>query len=124
MPVLLRAFPQGLDLRDATRSAALRENYEDWLERGRPLLHVHTAWIRHVLQNLLEWPADFIASPHASSRVPLAAALGRVGSAASSLRSSTAPPTRPSAQEQFELAGEIKFSYQMSISQPTEILTI
>ena len=65
MPVLLRAFPQGLDLRDATRPAALRENYEDWLERGRPLLHVHTAWIRHVLENLLEWPADFIASSHA-----------------------------------------------------------
>jgi transposase-like protein len=54
----------------------------------------------------------------------LAAALGRAGSAASSLRSSAAPPARPSAQEQFELAGEIKFSYQMSISQPDEILTI
>ena len=61
MPVLLRVFPQGLDLRDASRAAALRENYEDWLERGRPLAHVHTAWIRHVLENLLEWPADFIA---------------------------------------------------------------
>lgn len=61
MPVLLRVFPQGLDLRDATRAAALRENYEDWLERGRPLAHVHTAWIRHVLENLLEWPSDFIA---------------------------------------------------------------
>lgn len=61
MPVLLRVFPQGLDLRDATRAAALRENYEDWLERGRPLLHVHTAWVRHVLENLLEWPGEFIA---------------------------------------------------------------
>lgn len=61
MPVLLRVFPQGLDHRDSTRAAALRENYEDWLERGRPLLHVHTAWIRHVLENLLEWPTDFIA---------------------------------------------------------------
>jgi hypothetical protein len=39
----------------------LREHYEDWLDRGRPLLHVHTAWIRHVLENLLEWPTDFIA---------------------------------------------------------------
>ncbi len=46
----------------------------------------------------------------------LAAALGRAGSVASSLRSSAAPPARPSAQEQFELAGEIKFSYQVSIS--------
>jgi hypothetical protein len=43
----------------------LRDNYEDWLERGRPLLHVHTAWIRHVLENLLEWPADFIAEGQA-----------------------------------------------------------
>ena len=65
MPVLLRVFPQGLDLRDSTRAAALRENYEDWLERGRPLLHVHTAWIRHVLESLLEWPADFIAEGQA-----------------------------------------------------------
>jgi hypothetical protein len=65
MPVLLRVFPQGLDLRDATRAAALRENYEDWLERGCPLAHVHTAWIRHVLENLLEWPADFIAEGQA-----------------------------------------------------------
>lgn len=54
----------------------------------------------------------------------LAAALGRAGSAASSLRSSAAPPARPSAKEQSELAGEIKFSYQISISQPAEILTI
>ena len=61
MPVLLRVFPQGLDLRDPSRAAALRENYEDWLERGRPLAYVHTAWVRHVLENLLEWPADFIA---------------------------------------------------------------
>ena len=61
MPVLLRVFPQGLDLRDPTRAAVLRENYEDWLDRGRPLAHVHTAWVRHVLEHLLEWPADFIA---------------------------------------------------------------
>jgi hypothetical protein len=54
----------------------------------------------------------------------LAAALGRVGGAASSLRSSSAPPTRPSAGEPSELASEIGFSYRMSISQPAEILTI
>ena len=54
----------------------------------------------------------------------LATALGRAGSAASSLRSSSAPPARPSAGEQIELAGETGFSYQMSISQPAEILTI
>ncbi len=54
----------------------------------------------------------------------LAAALGRAGSAASSLRSSSATPARPSAGEQSELAGEVGFSYRMSISQPAEILTI
>lgn len=53
----------------------------------------------------------------------LAAALGRSGSAASSLRSSSAPPERPNAGERSELAGGSGFSYQMSISQPAEILT-
>jgi hypothetical protein len=53
----------------------------------------------------------------------LAAALGRAGSAASSLRSSSAPPARPSAGEHSKLAEEIGFSYRMSISQPAEILT-
>lgn len=53
----------------------------------------------------------------------LAAALGRSGSAASSLRSSSAPPERPSAGERSELAGGSGFTYQMSISQPAEILT-
>jgi hypothetical protein len=38
------------------------------------------------------------------------------GSAALSLRSSSAPPARPSAKEQSELAREIGSSYQRSIS--------
>jgi transposase-like protein len=54
----------------------------------------------------------------------LATALGRAGSAASSLRSSSAPPARPSAEEHCELARETTFSYRMSINQPAEILTI
>jgi len=54
----------------------------------------------------------------------LAAALGRAGSAASSLRSSSAPPALPSAGAHSKLAGEIRFSYRMSNSQPAEILTI
>ena len=53
----------------------------------------------------------------------LAAALGRSGSAASSLRSSSAAPERPSAGERSELAIGSGFSYPMSISQPAEILT-
>jgi hypothetical protein len=54
----------------------------------------------------------------------LAAALGRSGSAASSLRSSSAAPARPSAGGNSELAVQQPFSYRMSISQPAEILTI
>jgi len=53
----------------------------------------------------------------------LAAALERAGSAASSLRSSSAPPARSSAKDESELVGEIRFSYQMSISQHADILT-
>lgn len=54
----------------------------------------------------------------------LAAALGRAGSADLSLRSSSAPPARPSAQEQSGLARGIAFSYQMPVNQTAEILTI
>ena len=54
----------------------------------------------------------------------LATALGRAGSAASSLRSSSAPPTRSSAKDDSELAEDVRFSYRMSINQPVDILTI
>jgi putative transposase len=54
----------------------------------------------------------------------LATALGRAGSAASSLRSSSAAPARPSAQVHFGLAVEHGLTYQMSVSQPAEILTL
>ena len=53
----------------------------------------------------------------------LAGALARAGSAASSLRSSLAPPARASAEEHSELAAMTGFSYQVSISQPAEFLT-
>lgn len=54
----------------------------------------------------------------------LAAALERSGSAASSLRSSSAPPDLSGAEEKCELARGNESSYQMSISQPADILTI
>lgn len=54
----------------------------------------------------------------------LAAALGRSSCAASSLRSSSATPARPSAGDRLELAAEQVFSYRISINQPAEILTI
>ena len=60
MPVLLRVFPQGLDQRDPAKASRLREAYEDWLERGAKLPAVHQAWVRHVLTELLEYPAEIL----------------------------------------------------------------
>jgi hypothetical protein len=65
MPVLLRVFPQGLEQRDPAKAAELREAYEDWLERGAKQPAVHHAWIRHVLEKLLEYPAEFLAEGQA-----------------------------------------------------------
>lgn len=42
MPVLMRVFPQGLEQRNATKAAELREAYEDWLERSKQFA-VHQA---------------------------------------------------------------------------------
>jgi hypothetical protein len=60
MPVLMRVFPQGLDQRDPAKALRLREAYEDWLERGAKQPAVHHAWIRHVLTELVEYPAEFL----------------------------------------------------------------
>src|SRR5262245_56386721 len=65
MPVLLRAFPQGLDQRDPAKASRLREAYEDWLERGEKHTAVHHAWIRHVLTELLEYQPGFLVEGQA-----------------------------------------------------------
>jgi Eco57I restriction-modification methylase/restriction-modification enzyme MmeI-like protein len=65
MPVLLRVFPQGLDSRDPQQAARLRDAYEDWLERGAKQPSVHQAWIRHVLHDLLGYPAGWLAEGQA-----------------------------------------------------------
>lgn len=65
MPVLMRVFPQGLEPRNTAKASALREAYEDWLDRRGKNPAVHTAWVRHVLDNILEYPADYIAEGQA-----------------------------------------------------------
>jgi hypothetical protein len=65
MPVLIRAFPLGLDQRDSARASRLAEGYEDWLERGAKQPEVHQAWIRHVLTDLLEYVPEFLAEGQA-----------------------------------------------------------
>ena len=47
MPVLLRAFPQGLDAHDAKVFRELRLAYAEWLEDQRDPA-IHTAWVRFV----------------------------------------------------------------------------
>lgn len=64
MPVLLRAFPQGLDTRESDRASRLREVYEEWLDRkDEPA--IHRTWVHHVLRDLLEYPSDLLAEGQA-----------------------------------------------------------
>src|SRR5690348_16514686 len=56
MPVLMRAFRQGLDSRDSQKASVLRAAYEDWADRGEPDAALHRAWVQLVLTSLLEFP--------------------------------------------------------------------
>lgn len=64
MPVILRAFPQGLDGRDSDRAARLREVYEEWLDRKEESA-VHRTWVQHVFRDLLEYPSDLLVEGQA-----------------------------------------------------------
>jgi hypothetical protein len=59
LPVLLKTFPQGLDVRDPVQAKVLRAAYEEWQDNpngpGK-----QRAWILHVLTQLLEYPQDLI----------------------------------------------------------------
>jgi hypothetical protein len=57
MPVLMEAFPQGLEARDAEQAGELRAAYEEWADNQSGLLPdpaIHTAWVRYVLENTLD----------------------------------------------------------------------
>ena len=57
MPVLVGAFPQGLEARDAERAGELRAAYEEWADNQgglQPDPAIHTAWVRYVLENTLD----------------------------------------------------------------------
>jgi hypothetical protein len=60
LPVLLRAFPQGLEPRDPAQAKQLRSAYEDWQDHptapGK-----QRAWVLHVLCESLGYPANQIA---------------------------------------------------------------
>lgn len=60
LPVLLRAFPHGLDARDPVQAKALREAYEEWQDNptapGK-----QRAWLLHVCTALLAYPLNQIS---------------------------------------------------------------
>ena len=59
LPVLLRTFPQGLDVDDPRQRALLRAAYEEWRESQSGLIPDPTlqrAWVQWVLQEILEIP--------------------------------------------------------------------
>jgi hypothetical protein len=64
MPVLLRAFPQGLDAHDADVFRDLKQAYAEWIEdQSDPA--IQTAWIHFVLNRVLELPDEVIAEKQA-----------------------------------------------------------
>src|SRR6266508_413366 len=77
MPVLPRAFPQGLDAHDREHTRDLRLAHEEWEDSqhgGRPDPALHTAWVRFVLTRTLEFPEEIIAQGQAippTLRVPV-----------------------------------------------------
>lgn len=60
LPVLMRAFPQGLEPRDPAQAKALRAAYEEWQDNpaapGK-----HHAWVMHVLSSVLGYPPGLLA---------------------------------------------------------------
>ena len=64
MPVLMRAFPQGLDADDPAHAGELCAAYEEWADNQgglHPDPAIHTAWIRYVLRQTLELPDELLA---------------------------------------------------------------
>ncbi|MDJ0898798.1 MAG: hypothetical protein QNJ55_08295 [Xenococcus sp. MO_188.B8] len=56
---LLKVFPQGLDAHDPEHFNLLKIAYDEWeYEKYNP--EIHQAWIRWVLENTLEFPADLL----------------------------------------------------------------
>src|SRR3954468_14217483 len=63
MPVLMRAFPQGMAALDAEAVRTLRGAYDQWADnqRGaRPDPALQRAWVRYVLTTLLGYNPDYL----------------------------------------------------------------
>ena len=64
MPVLLNAFPQGLDDFPPEEARSLRADYEYWKENASDPA-THTAWVRLVLESMLGYTGAVLLSGQA-----------------------------------------------------------
>ncbi|MBR8839372.1 MAG: restriction endonuclease [Stigonema ocellatum SAG 48.90 = DSM 106950] len=65
MPVLLQAFPQGLDAHDSELLQMLRLAYEEWEDNQQglqPDVAIHRAWVEWVLREMLGFPKEVLVS--------------------------------------------------------------
>ncbi|NTV63317.1 MAG: hypothetical protein HGA65_07240, partial [Oscillochloris sp.] len=62
LPVLDRAFPQGLDGVASELRQELRLTYSEWATSQRDTA-IHQAWVRWVLRRLLHHPEAAVARP-------------------------------------------------------------
>jgi hypothetical protein len=60
LPVLLRAFPQGLPARDPEVSKETKLMFADWLD-GQKDRAVHIGWCNFVLRSVLRFPPEMVA---------------------------------------------------------------
>ena len=68
LPVLMEAFPQGLDAHDAEHARLLRLAYEEWddsFQKKNADPSVHEAWIKFVLTKTLEFDESLLAEGQA-----------------------------------------------------------
>jgi len=68
LPVLLQAFPQGLDAHDPEHARLLRLGYSQWdenFDRRRPDPATHGAWIKFVLTRTLEFDENLLVEGQA-----------------------------------------------------------
>ncbi|MBD2076988.1 restriction endonuclease [Phormidium sp. FACHB-592] len=65
LPVLLKAFPAGLDAHEPEQLKLLRSAYEEWQDNQfglKPEPAIHRAWVEFVLKQTLELPEDVLRS--------------------------------------------------------------
>ena len=68
LPVLLRAFPQGLPSREPELSKETKLMFADWLD-GHEDRAVHIGWCNFVLRSVLKFPPEVVAEcPDYSTR--------------------------------------------------------